>query len=552
MSVPASPPVETLQPERAVIRSGWLRKKPPSHKRLVAFKKSRTRFFVLYADNLLQYYNDETATSCHGAIAIEHLISIDHSEHDFVLHSSTRDWELSSVIESDEDKCRDVEAWVIAITSCLSLFTTPMVPADGMSQERPRLDSACFELTRNLSSSSLTRPSSLPARSHTLGSVNITTYVRKKVSQKKVRFVQDGFDLDLTYITPRIIAMGFPAQGVEGMYRNPLEQVQKFFRTYHEGHYRLYNLCSEKQYNASLFESVAMFPFDDHHPPKLALVDAFCENVASYLAENPMNTVAIHCKAGKGRTGTMIACYLMFAKEFDNAGAALQFYGQQRTTNHKGVTIPSQIRYVEYYDEQLHRQPRAPKILRVTCVRLMSVPVVDLMKGGCTPCLKVYMDKTKVYDQRNLGPPLRAVRRRREPTTIDIDVSAHSLNIFGDCKFVVCEVDVLNNCNPMFHFWINTGYVEEGTMRLDLHQLDGACNDKKGRFDRDFAVEVDFAYLGDEDTHTHSEAIADSDSDHDFVTYDDNLEEEDEGSEGEQVIVTLTQITETTEDSPAD
>jgi hypothetical protein len=41
--------------------------------------------------------------------------------------------------------------------------------------------------------------------------------IREAVSKKKKRFVQDGFNLDLTYVTPRVIAMGFPSTGVEAV-----------------------------------------------------------------------------------------------------------------------------------------------------------------------------------------------------------------------------------------------------------------------------------------------------------------------------------------------
>ncbi len=40
----------------------------------------------------------------------------------------------------------------------------------------------------------------------------------------------------------------------------------------------------------------------------------FCESVDQYLHLDPRNVVAVHCKAGKGRTGMLIACYLMYVR----------------------------------------------------------------------------------------------------------------------------------------------------------------------------------------------------------------------------------------------
>ena len=41
------------------------------------------------------------------------------------------------------------------------------------------------------------------------------------------RLHEGDFDLDLTYITPRVIAMALPSFGIEGTYRNPANEVQE-------------------------------------------------------------------------------------------------------------------------------------------------------------------------------------------------------------------------------------------------------------------------------------------------------------------------------------
>jgi hypothetical protein len=67
--------------------------------------------------------------------------------------------------------------------------------------------------------------------------------IRGVVSQNKRRFAADGFDLDLTYITDRVIAMAAPAFGGRSAFRNDIHDVLRFFAQRHYGRFRVFNLC---------------------------------------------------------------------------------------------------------------------------------------------------------------------------------------------------------------------------------------------------------------------------------------------------------------------
>ncbi|GAA5900106.1 hypothetical protein JCM6882_002614 [Rhodosporidiobolus microsporus] len=145
--------------------------------------------------------------------------------------------------------------------------------------------------------------------------------VRRLVSGKKARFVQDGFDLDLVRLTDRMIIMGYPADGLAALYRNKRSDVLRFLEPF-APHFRIFNLCPiyENSYDPSVFlykdveregAPVVRFPWPDHHPPPLSLMPVMADGAKRWYEADERNVVVIHCKAGKGRSGSFAISLLL-------------------------------------------------------------------------------------------------------------------------------------------------------------------------------------------------------------------------------------------------
>lgn len=69
-------------------------------------------------------------------------------------------------------------------------------------------------------------------------------WLRKIVAGPKNRLVNDKYDLDLTYIATNVIAMAFPASGLEKAYRNCVEDVAQYLEERHKGRYLIINVSN--------------------------------------------------------------------------------------------------------------------------------------------------------------------------------------------------------------------------------------------------------------------------------------------------------------------
>ncbi|XP_055642880.1 uncharacterized protein LOC129779428 isoform X3 [Toxorhynchites rutilus septentrionalis] len=317
---------------------------------------------------------------------------------------------------------------------------------------------------------------------NTLSTTKMTNPIRGLVSKRRIRYTQDGFDLDLTYINDRIIAMGYPAEHMESIYRNKIEDVQKMLEKNHAGCYKIYNLCSERSYNHKRFPYYSVYPFKDHNPPDIELITSFCRDVDEHLRADSKNVVAVHCKAGKGRTGTMICCYLLYSRQFNTAGEALNYYAQRRTSDSKGVTIPSQRRYVEYYATLLRsNETYRPMTLYICEIRL--IPALSIKEGT-------------INVTGNDPQSLPEFKRTDDHTAAKLD---YCMPLAGDVKIEFVKSSVLRK-EKRCHFWFNTYFVEKSARKdadgnlllvLSKSEIDDAHKDKHHKeYPNNFTVEV--------------------------------------------------------------
>lgn len=76
-------------------------------------------------------------------------------------------------------------------------------------------------------------------------------------------------------------------------------------------------------------------PPQDHSRPSMPSIFSFLRDAATFMRASSKNVMAIHCKAGKGRTGTMCCIWLLYSKEALTAKEALELFAERRTDHIK-------------------------------------------------------------------------------------------------------------------------------------------------------------------------------------------------------------------------
>jgi protein-tyrosine phosphatase len=123
--------------------------------------------------------------------------------------------------------------------------------------------------------------------------------------------------------------------------------------------------------DSEVYGRIHHFPFPDHHPPPFALIPAMMASMRNWLKEDTSDVnkqhqrhgsalsissskekrkvAVVHCKAGKGRSGTVSCSYLISQEGWTMEDALKRFTERRmRAGFGEGVSIPSQLRWIGY------------------------------------------------------------------------------------------------------------------------------------------------------------------------------------------------------------
>ncbi|XP_018422974.1 PREDICTED: tensin-2 [Nanorana parkeri] len=304
--------------------------------------------------------------------------------------------------------------------------------------------------------------------------------------------MQRNYDLDLTYITERIISVFFPTNLEEQRYQSNLREVASMLRSKHEDKYLLFNLSRKRHDIRKLNPKVQDFFWPDCHAPPLDVICSICKAIEAWLNSDPQHVVVLHCKGNQGKTGVVIASYMHYSKVSASVDQALGTLAMRKFCEDKVSSSlhPSQRRYINYFGGLLSSTIKiSSDMLSLQCVLLPVIPALQI-DGGFRLFLKIYQSMQLVYTS---GIYLADGASQRRQLCISLEPA---LLLKGDIM-VKCYH---KRCNPLerevlFRLQFHTCTIHNTHLCFSKDQLDCACTD--GRFPEDAAVELIFSSAQD-------------------------------------------------------
>lgn len=312
----------------------------------------------------------------------------------------------------------------------------------------------------------------------------------KDTSSKVMQTVQQSMgrnDLDISYITQRIVVMPSPTEGLESAYKtNHIDDVKIYLETRHmPAKLSVYNLGSRNTPRLPppirTVECASIYQPAPPKAPTLAGMFSLAEDMFGFLSIDPKNVIVIQSPdGGRGMAATMVGALLIFGQLVREPEDAMQIFAVKRQPPHMKA---SELRYLYYLGDLVRSTPHLPHYYPVTLVSLTITPVPRMTKArdGCRIFVEVHcndrpvMSTLQEYERMRLHSVMegKVVLQLNVQVQGDVTITLnHARNALGGMG----RPQGLRICQ----FQLHTGYIpeEETLINLAKNDLDDLPDDE--------------------------------------------------------------------------
>uniref|UniRef100_A0A670Z6K8 Auxilin n=1 Tax=Pseudonaja textilis TaxID=8673 RepID=A0A670Z6K8_PSETE len=286
-------------------------------------------------------------------------------------------------------------------------------------------------------------------------------------------------ELDISYITSRIIVMSFPGEGVELGFRNHIDDVRTFLDSRHPDHYTVFNLSPKSYRTARFHNRVSECSWPIRQAPSLHNLYAVCKNMHNWLQQNPKNVCVIHCMDGRVASAVLVSAMFCFCHLFSNPASAVQLLNSKRP----GVVLwPSHRRYLGYICDLIADKPVQPhcKPITIKSVLLSPVPCFNKQRNGCRPFCDILIGETRIFTTSLEYERMKEFRVQEGKVVIPLGVTVHGdvvVSVYHMRSTIGGRLQAKMTNTQMFQIQFHTGFVplESTTLKFTKPELD-ACD----------------------------------------------------------------------------
>ncbi|KAM4721202.1 auxilin isoform 2-T2 [Rhinophrynus dorsalis] len=300
-------------------------------------------------------------------------------------------------------------------------------------------------------------------------------------------------ELDISYITSRIIVMSFPAEGVELGFRNHIEDVRSFLDSRHLDHYTVFNLSPKSYRSAKFHNRVSECSWPVRQAPSLHNLFAVCKNMHNWLQQNPKNVCVIHCMDGRAASAVLVSAMFCFCHLFSNPVSAIQLLNTKRP----GIGLwPSHRRYIGYVCDLVSDKPAHPhcKPIVIRSATISPIPCFNKQRNGCRPFCEILIGETRIFSTMQDYERMKEYRVQEGKVVFPLGVTVHGdvvVSIYHMRSTIGGRLQAKMTNTQILQIQFHTGFISLGTTVLKFTKPELDACDSPEKYPQLFHVTLD-------------------------------------------------------------